>query len=345
MAVFDDSALAGGSGNIEVVRPVGRRRITHAIHDVDGTHSLIRQWQPVMSLTIHWAMTCGLGDDFDSAENLTALTRRLGPHEGASQRGKTRADALLEETDRFCIESAGLSALTQMEYGIRRAVELGNVPAGAAGALTAEQRRNNSEIVRRIWNGRERFDDVEEPPELLEFINERTPRLFRLYEAILNGACRDRNTADARRRPEKWRVPGSMEFLEHLRRVGCVNYFVTGAVIYEDGGMLEEILALGFEVGPGRMVESVLGSSWDRKLPKDELMRGLFAADGIDPAGVLVLGDGRTEIKAAAEMGCVAVSRLPPEAARQRELHVSLGTNYILPDYTDPILTELIRRE
>lgn len=30
----------------------------------------------------------------------------------------------LEETDKFCVESAGLSALTQMEWAIRRNQEL-----------------------------------------------------------------------------------------------------------------------------------------------------------------------------------------------------------------------------
>jgi len=332
VAIFDDSPLAEDPGNVELIRPVGKRRITHAIHDVDGTHSLIRQWQPVMSLIIHWAMTCGLGEDFDSPGSLAALAGRVGREE-------------LPETDRFCVESAGLSALTQMEFGIRRAIELGNVPPELGRSLTPEQRRANAEIIRRIWDGQERFDDVPQPPELVAFIEERTPRLFRLYEALLNHACRDRNTAEARRDPAKWRVPGSMEFLRHLHAVGCVNYFVTGAVIYADGGMLEEVRALGYEIGPGRTVEALLGSSWDRKLPKDEVMRRLCREEGIDPRNVLAVGDGRTEIAAAAAMGCVTISRLDPDAARQRELHISLGTNYILPDYTHPALKRALQRE
>jgi phosphoserine phosphatase len=332
VAVLDDSVLAAEPGNVEVIRPAGRRRITHVAHDVDGTHSLIRDWPPVMSLAVHWAMTCGLEQDFDSAQNRAALIGRVGKEP-------------LPETDRFCIESAGLSALTQMEYGIRRAIELGNVPEGALPPLTDRQKRDNSEIVRRIWNGQERFDDVEQPPELLAFIRERTPRLFRLYEAILNGACRDRNTAAARRDPARWRVPGSMEFVQHLRGIGCVNFFITGAVLHEDGGMYEEVRALGFEVGPGKIVEEMVGSMWDRKLPKDEVMRELCAGRGIDPAHVLVVGDGRTEIKAGVDMGGVAMSRLPAEARRQRELHVQLGTNYIVPDFTHPVLRKLLGRE
>ena len=329
MAVLDDSVLSGGTPNVQVIRPAGRRRITHVVHDIDGTHSLIRDWPPVMSLSVHYAMTCGLPDDFDSPARAAELVEWVG------------AEAL-PETDEFCVESAGLSALTQMEYGIRRAVELGNLPPGLDLGLTETARQRNSEIVRRIWNGEERFDDVDEPAALREFIAERTPRLFKLYEAVLNGACRDRNTAAARENPEPWLVPGSMELMEHLHAIGCLNYFVTGAVIYEDGGMYEEVLALGFEIGPGKTVESLEGSSWDRKMPKDEVMRELCRREGVDPAHVLVLGDGRTEIKAGVDMGCVTMSRLPVDAKRQRELHVALGTNLILPDYTSPVLKELI---
>jgi phosphoglycolate phosphatase-like HAD superfamily hydrolase len=314
---------------VEIIKPVGRRTITHAMHDIDGTHSLVRDWPPVMSLTIHWAMTCGLREDFDSEEICGQLVERVG---------KQR----LEETDRFCIESAGLSALTQMEYGIRRAVQIGNVPADAGLKLTPEQKRNNAEILQRIWGGQERYDDVAEPPELLAFIHERTPRLFRLYESILNRACRDRNTAAAWKDPVAWRVPGSMEFMRYLHKIGCRNYFVTGAVIYPEGGMYEEVQAVGFEVGPGNMVEAVLGSSWDRKMPKVEVMRDLCQKHCIDPACVLVLGDGRTEIEAAVRMGSVAISRLPRSAARQRELHIQIGTNYIVEDWTEPALREMI---
>ena len=126
MAILDDAILAETPGNIEVVRSVGRRRITHAIHDVDGTHSLIRQWPPVMSLVIHYAMHCGLGDDFDSPERAANLVERVGREP-------------LPETDEFCVETAGLSALTQMEYGIRRAVQMGNIPASAGLARVAAE--------------------------------------------------------------------------------------------------------------------------------------------------------------------------------------------------------------
>ncbi|HHN46446.1 MAG TPA: HAD family hydrolase [Planctomycetes bacterium] len=331
MAILDDGFLDGDCSGIRIVKRAGRREISHVFHDVDGTHSLIRDWPPVMSLSIHWAMTCGLKEDFDSKENAGKLIERVGREK-------------LDETDRFCVESAGLSALTQMEYGIRRALELGNVSEEAGIRLDERGRRTNSEIIRRIWNGEERFEDVDESAELKAFIRERTPWLFRLYETILNGACRDRNTEEARRNPEKWRVAGAMDFMQHLKASGCVNYFVTGAVIYEEGGMFEEVEALGFETGRGKLVEQIRGSSWDKKMPKGEVMRELVAELGISPSRVLVVGDGRTEIQAGAEMGCVTMSRLPKDAGRQRELHAGLGTNYIVADYTDPRIRKLIRK-
>jgi len=327
---LDDTGLTNTS--IEIINPVGRREITHVIHDVDGTHSLIRDWPPVMSVTIHWAMHCGLGDDFDSEENLQKLIARVGAEP-------------LPETDRYCVECAGFSAITQMEFGIRRAIELGNIPNELARQLTEEDRRTNSAIIRRIWSGEETFDDVDEPEYIKRFLAEKAPRLFKLYEKILNGACRDRNTADAWKHPEKWRVPGSLEFMQYLHEIGCVNYFVTGAVIYEDGGMLEEVRALGYEIGPGKMVESLRGSAWDQKMPKDEVIEALFRERNIDPHKVLVIGDGRTEIRAGVQMGCVTMSRLRKQDTRLREIHIGLGVNYIVEDYTDPALRQLIRKE
>jgi len=329
MAILDDTGIES-RGKIEMIRPVGNRTITHAIHDIDGTHSLIRDWPPVMSLVIHYAMMSGLPDDFDSAENTKKLIDRCGKEQ-------------LPETDHFCIESAGLSALTQMEFGIRRAIEIGKLAALPALKLKAKDLANNATITKRIWNGEERFDDIKQPDALKTYLAERTPRLFKLYETVLNGVCRDKNTAAARLDPVKWSVAGSFNFMKHLHSLGVLNFFVTGAVIYPEGGMYEEVMALGYEIGPGKMVESLEGSSWDKKMPKDEVMKALFERLAIDPANALVVGDGRTEIKAGAEMGCVTMGRLPKEALRMRELHKKLGVNYIVEDYTDPVLEMMMK--
>jgi phosphoglycolate phosphatase-like HAD superfamily hydrolase len=327
MVVIDDTFAAGSS--LELLRPFGQRHITHAIHDIDGTHSLIRDWPPVMSLSMHYAMTCGLADDFDDDRHLRGLIGRVGAEP-------------LPETDNYCIECSGFSALTQLEYAIRRAVQLGNVPAYIQQVMTPADHTRNAAMLQRILSGHEHTDDPREPQGLRDFIAERGPRLFRLYEKILNGAGRDRNTADAWVHPERWRVPGSLEFLTHLHDIGVINYFVTGAVIYDEGGMREEIDAVGIPVGPGQVVEALRGSSWDKKMPKDEWMRQIFKDEHINPDTVLVVGDGRTEIKAGVELGCVTISRLRKEDHRQREIQSALGVHMIVTDYTDPALYNMV---
>jgi phosphoglycolate phosphatase-like HAD superfamily hydrolase len=334
MIILDDSQLPDRPSGLEIVRHLGRRQITHVIHDIDGTHSLIRDWMPVMSLTLHYAMTSGLPDDFDSEDTRQRLVTEVGA-------------AALPETDRFCVESAGMSALTQMEWGLRRGIEEGAIPL-PGGRLSADEGAANSEIVRRMWDGRERFSDLDQPARLTEYIRGRAPRLFRLYEAILNGASRDRNVERARKDPPAWRVPGSLEFLQHLRAGGAINYFVTGSVVADTQppmGMMEEITALGFEVGPGKLVEAVRGSSWEHKVPKEEAMRELLEPLGVGGESALVVGDGRSEVAAGVAMGAAVMSRLPVQAKRQRELHRSLSTNYIVADYTSPALRLLLRAE
>jgi phosphoserine phosphatase len=325
MLYITDENVPQKFDNVEILRRIGRRGITHVFHDIDGTHSLIRDWPPVMSLTLHTVIAEGLPDGYDSPANVKRLVEIVGSKP-------------LEETDRFCVESAGLSALTQMEWSIRRAVEEGTISPDALD-MDEDARRTNSQIIKKIWRGEEVFDAIPESESFRAFLRQNTPRLFKLYEQVLNGACRDRNLQAALKHPAAWRVPGSMEFIRRLKEGEAKNYFVTGAVVDNQPGqapmgMYEEVLAVGFEVGQGKDVEAVEGSTWDRKIPKNEVMQRICREENIDPKEVLVVGDGRSEIAAGAEMGAVCLSRLPTEAARQRQLHASLGTHLILTDYT-----------
>ncbi len=332
MLVIDDSNIPRQSEGMEVVNFVGERRITHAIHDIDGTHSLIREWQPVMSACLHYAANNALDDKFDAEDKIRGVVAECGMRP-------------LPETDRFAVESAGLSALTQMEWAVRRALQSGKAEIPGY-KITEEDKRRNDMIIEGIWQGREVFEELKETPEISTYIAERVPRLFRMYEDVLNKVSRDANLADARRNPGKWQVPGSLAFLEHLRSHGIKNYFVTGAVVEKNPdtapfGMLEEVLALGYEIGPGRLVEDIFGSEWNRKITKIEAMRQLMEALDVEPSDILIVGDGRAEISAAVEMGAVTVSRLDESAKRQREIHRDLGTNYIVSDYTVPYFKKL----
>ena len=60
MFVIDDTRLESG-GSFEIVRRAGRREISHVIHDIDGTHSLIRDWPPVMSRVLYEVVSGGTG--------------------------------------------------------------------------------------------------------------------------------------------------------------------------------------------------------------------------------------------------------------------------------------------
>ena len=306
-----------------IIKEFEGREIKCAFHDIDGTHSLIREWPPVMSICLYNVIVNGVPEDFDSKENEKRLIEECGT--------KT-----LPETDRFCVESAGLSALTQMEWAIRRAVEEGTVKVNC-------DMSTNSEIVKRIWNGEEIFDHLPETPEMTAMLTEKTPRLFKLYEAVLNGYCRDKNLEKAKKDPKSFQVPGSVEFMKFLKDNGVKNYFVTGAVVEKGMGMHEEVEGLGYKIGEGELVEDILGSTWTEKMPKEMVMKKLREHLDIDGKNILVVGDGRAEILAGAEMGAVVISRLPKQAEYQRKLHKELGANVIVEDYLNEDLFNIFK--
>ena len=308
--------------NSVTVRDFGERKIKYAFHDIDGTHSLIRDWPPVMSIVLDYVSRGGVPEGYDSEENAQKLIARAGTEP-------------LPDTDKFCVESAGLSALTQMEWAIRRAIDGGlcDVPCDKA---------DNRDKIERIGRGEEVFD-TPDTTELTSFLAEHTPRLFKFYERVLNGFCRDKNLAEARKNPDKFIVDGSPAFLEYLRDHGVKNYFVTGAVVQKGMGMHEEVEALGFKMGEGEIIEDIIGSTWTEKLPKDVIMERLLETLGAKGENVIVVGDGRSEISAGVKMGALCVSRLGKSEDYKRALHRRLGTDIIIESFNDPDFRELMK--
>ena len=304
-----------------VINHFDDRKIKYAFHDIDGTHSLIRDWPPVMSICLYDVIENGLREDFDSEDNVKRLILLAGKRE-------------LPETDAFCVESAGLSALTQMEWAIRRGVQEGRITVNC-------NSKTNAQIINRINNGEEYYEDLPETNEMSEMLKEQTPRLFRFYEKVLNGYCRDKNLLLAKENPENFKVKGSYEFLKYLYDSGVKNYFVTGAVVEKGMGMHEEVEALGYKIGENQLIEDIIGSTWTEKKPKDAVMKDLIKDLEICNENILVVGDGRAEISAGAELGALVISRLPEQAVCQRELHKKLGTNVITADFTDKRFLEL----
>lgn len=301
------------SQGFELVTPFEPREISCAFHDIDGTHSRIREWVPVMTLVTGAVAAYGM---FHGT-----------PIEIAGEIRKHQTESF-PEAYRFAVESAGLSALTQMEWALRMARR----PEGKSDDV-------NEKIIAAIWEGREIFDDMEEGPEDRRRLREQASMLFKAYEILLLEMSRNRNLSAARKNPRDWRIPGSMAFLRMLKNNGVKNYFITGAVVEYDasgeasGTMSEEIRALGYAVGEGKLIEEFCGSAWNEKLPKIEIMRQLIRRKNLSPEQILVIGDGRSEIAAGRELGCVTISRLDVQAERAREIHRRLRTNLIVPDF------------
>lgn len=303
------------SSPIELVTPFEKRQITHAFFDIDGTCSLIREWVPVMALVTGFVARNGMPDLTD-------------PREIAAQIS-TGSPEDFPEGFRFAVESAGLSALTQMEWALRCAAENGKL------RLPALNKAVNRQIIEAIWQGEELFDDHIETPELRKTLAEKSSILFKAYEILLLSMCRDRNLAAARKDPQRFLVPGIVEFMSFLRDHGVRNYFVTGAVVEPDGTgtMFEEIEALGLAPAPGGLAERLIGSSWNEKLPKDKIMEQLVLSEGISGKSLLVVGDGRSEVAAGVKLGALVISRLNNNDLRQREIHRRLHTNMIIDHY------------
>ena len=303
---------APGAG-IELCTPFEPRKIRCVFHDIDGTHSKIREWVPVMTLVTGATAAHGM---FDGTP--CEIAEKICRHQNEN----------FPEAHRFAIESAGLSALTQMEWSLRMARRLNG---------TSDER--NEKIIAAIWEGQEMFDDAGESAEELKKLREQASALFKAYEILLLEMGRNANLAAARKDPESWRIPGSMEFLKALHENGVENCFVTGAVVEYDqsgtplGTMYEEIRTLGFSVGHNKLIEEFRGSTWNEKLPKIEIMKQLCREKNLSPEEVLIIGDGRSEISAGYELGCITISRLDIHAERAREIHRKLHTNLIVSDY------------
>lgn len=310
------------NGSSSVIGAFGEREILYAFHDIDGTHSLIRDWPPVMSIVLHYVSEGGVPDGYDSDENVQKLVDMAGTKP-------------LPETDSFCIESAGLSALTQMEWAIRRAIDKGHIDI----PCNKEENREKIEMIRK---GEEIFANPD-TPEMTEFLTVHTPRLFKFYEKVLNGFCRDKNLELAKKDPDRFIVDGSKEFLTYLKDHGVKNYFVTGAVVEKGMGMHEEVETLGFEIGEGKIIEDLIGSTWTDKIPKDQIMEKLLVTLGADGKNVLVIGDGRSEISAGVKMGALCISRLEKTDTFRRELHRKLGSHIVLESYNEEDFKSLMK--
>ena len=66
------------STTAEIVNAVKDRKIVCAFHDIDGTHSLIRNWPPVMSRVLYDTALNGIPANLTSDENINRLVALCG---------------------------------------------------------------------------------------------------------------------------------------------------------------------------------------------------------------------------------------------------------------------------
>jgi len=114
-------------------------------------------------------------------------------------------------------------------------------------------------------------------------------------------------------------------------------------VVEKGMGMHEEVEALGFEIGSGKIIEDIIGSTWTEKIPKDEIMERLLKALGASGENVLVIGDGRSEISAGVKMNALCVSRLEKNDTYRRDLHKKLGTHIIVESFLEEDFNKLMK--
>ena len=100
---------------------------------------------------------------------------------------------------------------------------------------------------------------------------------------------------------------------------------------------------LGFEIGEGKIIEDLIGSTWTDKIPKDQIMEKLLVTLGADGKNVLVIGDGRSEISAGVKMGALCISRLEKTDTFRRELHRKLGSHIVLESYNEEDFKSLMK--
>jgi phosphoglycolate phosphatase-like HAD superfamily hydrolase len=94
-------------------------------------------------------------------------------------------------------------------------------------------------------------------------------------------------------------VPGAREFLD--AHVGVLPLFIASATPQEE---LERIVE---KRGMGRYFEAVFGSPPD----KTEIIRAIIGTHRLEPAGVIMIGDGRADYDAAVANEVRFVGRLP----------------------------------
>jgi len=135
--------------------------------------------------------------------------------------------------------------------------------------------------------------------------------------------------------PERFRVPGALEFVAALHARGVACTIASGT---DETAVREEVALLGFEP----LITDLRGAREDGSDAKRVLIDHLMAKHCLSTGELAVIGDGPAEMEyaQAASALAIGVASTEDEQAgidpRKRSLLIAAGADVILPDFSQP---------
>ena len=158
----------------------------------------------------------------------------------------------------------------------------------------------------------------------------------RQYLARLSERIRHRADLEAGRQPpERFRVPGALEFMAALHARGVACYVTSGT---DEIAVREEVALLGL----APLIADLRGAREDGSDAKRVVIEHLAAKRCLSTGELAVIGDGRAEIEYARAAGGLAVGVASTEDgpagmdAHKRSLLIAAGADIIIPDFRQP---------
>jgi phosphoglycolate phosphatase-like HAD superfamily hydrolase len=156
------------------------------------------------------------------------------------------------------------------------------------------------------------------------------------YLVRLSERIRHRTDLEAGRQPpERFRVPGALEFVAALHARGVACYIASGT---DETAVREEVALLGL----APLIVDLRGAREDGSDAKLVVIDRLTAKHRLSTGELAVIGDGPAEIEYAQAAGGLAIGVASTEDDRadidvqKRSLLIAAGADVIIPDFSQP---------
>ena len=158
----------------------------------------------------------------------------------------------------------------------------------------------------------------------------------RQYLERLAERIRHRSDLEAGRQPpERFRVPGALEFVTALHARGVACYVASGT---DETAVREEVALLGL----APLIADLCGARKDGSDAKRAVIDRLTTNHCLSTGELAVLGDGPAEMEYARAAGGLAIGVASAEDGRagidihKRSLLIAAGADVIIPDFSQP---------